>query len=99
MARFKQPNPSHLARKQKIQCNPPVGMKRSKGRTANDPKKVSATDRVKQFSNCVPWKAFCLACREELSNKKIILELHIKSAKHVKGKEALNSKQKSELKH
>ena len=51
MGKFKQPDPSHLARKRKIQCNPPVGMKRSKGRTANDPKKVSAADRVKQFPN------------------------------------------------
>lgn len=32
MAKFKQPDPSHLTRKRKIQCNPPVGMKRSKGR-------------------------------------------------------------------
>ena len=48
---FKQPNPSHLGRKWKRQCNPPVGMKRAIGRTVNDPKKVSATDQVKQFFN------------------------------------------------
>ena len=42
-------------------------------------------------------KLFCLACREELSTKKNTLELHIKVAKHVKGKEALTSKQTSEL--
>ena len=35
--------------------------------------------------------------QEELSTKKSILELHIKVAKHVKGKEALTSKQTSEL--
>lgn len=66
MARFKQPEPSHLARKRRIQCNPPVGMKRSKGRTANYPKNVSAADRVKQFPNeltlyCVLRKAFLLS--------------------------------------
>ena len=101
MAKFKQPNPSHLARKRTIQCNPSIGMKRSKGRTVNDPKKVSAADRVKQFPNehfnLSSGKLFCLACREELSTKKSILELHIKAAKHVKGKEALISKQTSEL--
>ena len=42
-------------------------------------------------------KLFCLTCREELSTKKSILELHIKAVKHVKGKEALTSKQTSEL--
>ena len=63
--------------------------------------KVSAADRVKQFPNehfnVSSGKLFCLACREELSTKKSILELHIKAAKHVKGKEALISKQTSEL--
>ena len=42
-------------------------------------------------------KLFCLACREELSTKKSILEMHTKSAKHAKGKEVLISKQKREL--
>ena len=101
MAKFKQPDPSHLARKRNIRCNPPVGMKQSKGRTANDPKIISAADRVKQFPNehftVSSGKLFCLACREELSTKKTILELHIKAAKHVKEKETLISKQTSEL--
>ena len=86
-----------MARKRKIQCNQPVGVKWSKGRTANDPKNVSAPDQVTQFPNerfivSQLGKLFCLAC-PELSTKESVLELHIKSAKHLKGKEALNFKQ------
>ena len=62
---------------------------------------MSAADRVKQFPSehlsVSLGNLFCLACCEELSTNKSILELHIKSVKHVKGKEALNSKQKREL--
>ena len=101
LSRFKQPDPSYLTRKRKVQRNPPTGMKRSKGRTENDPKRVSEADRIKQFPNehftLSRGKLFCLACREELSTKKSILELHTKSAKHAKGKEVLNSKEKREL--
>ena len=93
-----QVRPSHLARKRKIQCNPSAGVKRSKGRTVNDPKNVSVADRVKQFPDqhlsVSLGKLFCLACRRSCPQK---LELHIKSVKHVKGKEALNSKLKREL--
>ena len=71
------------------------------GRTENDPKRVPEADRIKQFPNehftLSGGKLFCLACREELSTKKSILELHTKSAKHAKGKEVLNSKEKREL--
>ena len=54
-----------------------MGRKRSKGKTKNDPKKVSPADRV-QFYHKEPFTVsagnlFCLACREELSTKKSIL--------------------------
>ena len=101
VSRFKQPDPSHLSRKRKVQCNPPTGVKRSRGRTVNDPKKVSAADRVKQFPNeqltLSMGKLFCSACCEELSTKKSIIELHIQSAKHTKGKQAIITKEKREL--
>ena len=84
-----------------MQCNPPTGVKWSRGRTVNDPKKVSAADRVKQFPNeqltLSMGKLFCSACREELSTKKSIIELHIQSAKHTKGKQAIITKEKREL--
>lgn len=41
-------------------------------------------------------KLFCSACREEVSTKKSIIDLHVKSAKHQKGKERISSKQKRE---
>ena len=86
MAHFKQPNPSVLARKRKIQTNPPVGKKRSRGKTNSDPKKVSPADRIKLFPDehfsVSVGKLFCLACREVLSTKKSVLGLHIKSVKY-----------------
>ena len=42
-------------------------------------------------------KLFCLGCREELSVKKSNIELHIKSLKHVKGKERLEATEKRQL--
>ena len=39
---------------------------------------------------------FCCACREEISTKKSIIDNHVTSSKHQKGKERLANKRKSE---
>ena len=42
------PKPSH---KRKVQSNPPKGVKRCRGQTMNDPKKISPSDRVRQYAD------------------------------------------------
>ena len=99
---LRQPPPSQLARKRKILWNsvPPTGTKRCKGSTVNDPKNVKPIDRVKQYDSdyfqVSAGKLFCSACREEVSTKKSIIDHHINSIKHQKGKERLTSKKKGE---
>ena len=87
---LRSPTLSQLARKRKIQRNPsapPTGIKRCKGTTSSDPKSVKPLDCVKQYPGnhlvVSVGKLFCSACREELSTKKSIIDLHIKSAKHL----------------
>ena len=97
---LRQPTPSQLARKRKIQQNPvpPTGTKRCKGSTVNDPKNVKPTDRVKQYTNddlqVSSGKSFCSACREEISTKNSIIDKHINSTKHQKGKERITENEK-----
>ena len=101
LSRLKSPQLSELARKQKV-CNnpPPKGAKRSKGRNVGDLKSISPSERLKQFPEenfkITNNKLFCTACREPLSTKKRVIEGHIKSSKHVKGKEKLASKEARE---
>ena len=87
------PTLSQLACKRSIQRNssgPLTGKKRCKGSTSSDPKSVKPVDRVKQYpGDHFVNKLFCSACREEVSTKKRIIDLHIKSAKHQKGKKIL----------
>lgn len=92
--RLKAPTLSDPARKRKVQSNPPVGMKRSnKGsNSAFVPKSITPYDRVKEHPRepltMRTGKLFCSACREQLSVKSQVLKLHLKSAKHQKGKNA-----------
>ena len=72
---LKAPQASELARKRKIDSNPPVGKKRQ---GSSEPKSVSAKDRVNEFTDeCLTvdrsGKLFCSACREELSLRKNII--------------------------
>ena len=75
LSRLKRPTASDLARKRRLQTNcPPIGRKTSKGSAVNDPKSVSAAERVKAFpsepfSVSLINKLFCTACREHLSLK------------------------------
>ena len=87
---LRRPTPSQLARKHKIQ----------QLHTVNDPKNVKPIDRVKQYANdhlqVSAGKLFCPACREEVSTKKSIIDKHINSTKHQKGKERITLKTKNE---
>ena len=101
LSRLKQATPSTLTRKRKVAQNLPHDGRRKKSpKCATEPKTVTANQRVKEFPaeklTVSSNKLFCNACREELALKKSIIELHVKSEKHAKGKEKLASKGKRE---
>ena len=101
--RLRAPILSDLARNRKVQSNPPVGMKRSKkgSNSAFSPKSITPYDRVKEHPGepltVSTGKLFCSACKEQLSVKSQVLKLHMKSAKHQKGKERLKTNEKQEM--
>ena len=98
--RLRSPQPSDLARKRHVKSNPPRGSWKGKGKVTADPKSVSPSDRVKAYpgENFIVSnkKLFCRGCREELALKKSIVENHIASFKHKRGKDRLESKTKYE---
>ena len=78
---LKAPRLSELTRKRRIDTNPPPpkGKRRARGEGSSEPKTVTATQRVKEFTGeCLTAtskgaaKLFCNACREELSQKKTL---------------------------
>ena len=93
--KLRAPRLSELTRKRKIHCNrpPPAGRRQSRGRGASDPKSITPSQRVKEFSDehivVSNGKLFCRACREELSTKRSVLSCHVKSKKHFDGKQRL----------
>ena len=94
LSRFQSPRRSELTRKRKIHHNPSSASRRkSKPSCSTDPKSVTQLQRVQGFPDegfTVPaGKLFWTACREELSLKLSIITNHVKSSKHVLGKEAL----------
>ena len=97
---LRSPTPSDLARKRRIPCNPPKGIKKGKGTVASEPQNVSPHDRVKRIPDdhlsVVCGKLFCSACRENLSLKRSIITMHVQSTKHASGLERLASKEKRE---
>ena len=102
LSSLRQPAPSKLARIRKVQCNPPIGKKRSAaGRSAYAPTTVQTFDRVKQYPDehfiVSAKKLFCTACREEISTKKSVINLHIKSTKHASGKKKFQQQNSTEL--
>ena len=67
---------------------------------ASAPKSVSPHVRAKEYPG-ERWtvsghKSFCIACKEELSIKKSVVDLHCKSVKHARGKDRLASNEKRE---
>ncbi len=94
---LKTPQASDLTRKRKVDCNPPVGRKRSRGQGSSEPKSVTPKDRVNDFpGECLTvsgnGRLFCGACREEISLRKNIITNHISCKKHKASKEKLCSK-------
>ena len=103
LAKLRCPKSSDLARKRRVDRNPPRGKKRSCGQGASDPKSSTPRQRLREFPGehlSVSYnKLFCLACREELSVKTSVLRSHIRSAKHLSGKTRLSKKEKTEQQH
>ena len=68
-----------------------LGKKRGKSRCEAHSKTVTVSDRLKEYSeetfvsSCARF--FCSSCREAVSLKKSVIEHHIVSQKHKKGKE------------
>ena len=79
------PKASDLVRKRTIDCNPPKGKKRSRGKGVSDPKSVSPRQRVREFPDesltVSNSKLFRQACQEELSLKKCVVSAHLQSAR------------------
>lgn len=63
---------------------------------ASEPTTVAASSRVKEFPgeylSVRSGKLFCTACREPVSVKKSMINLHVKSSKHSSGVQRLQSK-------
>ena len=51
LVNLRAPRLSELTRKWKIDCNPPKGCRRSRGRGPGDPKSVSPGQRAKEFAD------------------------------------------------
>ena len=102
LTRLRSPKPSELARKRKIERNPPPkGKRKLHGRRMVGPKSVSpsqhAREHPREFLTVSNKQLFCRACCEELSLISRVSNNHIKSAKHKAGKERFGTKEKSEL--
>ena len=101
LSRLKQEPVSSLNRKRKVAQNlPHDGKQRKPPCCLSVPKRVTPAQRLREFPNqklvVSAGKLFCTACKEEVALKKSIIELHIKSDKHTRGKEKLACKEKRE---
>lgn len=103
--RLRAPPVSSLARKRKVCTNPapPTGKKRSSGqaiKAAYVPKGITPSQRVSEFPGeqlvVSAGKLFCKACKETICLKRSVVLNHIKSTKHVSGKQTLTMKQARE---
>ena len=89
---LKVPKVSVQNRKQKVLSNPGRGKRRcSSSSTSSEPKRVTPQQRIKEFPGeqlvVSSHKLFCKACREELNLKHSTIQNHVRSVKHVEGKE------------
>ena len=78
--RLRSPTPADLSRKRHLRQNPsPTGVKTDKGKEKEDPKRISACERVKSYRNeeltVRSSKLFCSACREVLALQKVLLSV------------------------
>ena len=101
LSRLKQAPKYILTRKRGVAQNlPHAGKRRKAPKCTTKPKNVTADQRVKEFPDekltVYSKKLFCSACREAVALKKSIIEQHLKSEKHIRGKEKVASKKKRE---
>lgn len=99
--RLKCPVPADIGRPRKIKTNDSSrGKRRCRGSLLSDPKRVSPTQRVREFENeCLTvtrGDLFCSACHEHLSLKRSIIKNHIQSTKHESHKKRLQRKEARE---
>ena len=84
--RLRSPESSVLSRKRKLHQNlPPTGRKRGKCRVVANPKDITPAERVRAYPN----EHFSVNSNKKVVTKKSIIDLHVKSQKHVRGKERL----------
>ena len=101
--RLKAPQKSQFSRKRAIKTNSGKIYKRHTiPSTKNDPKSVSAAERVSQYKDepftVSAGKLFCRACREEVGLKKSVIDKHVSSSnKHHVAKLKLKEKQQREV--
>ena len=88
---LKAPQASDLTRKRKIDSNPPVGQKRSKGQGTSEPNGRSAQFPDECLTVSRGGKLFYSVCREELSLRKNIITNHISCKKHKTSKEKVRT--------
>ena len=89
---LKAPKAAAQNRKRKVLTNRGCGGKRrcSSSSTSSEPKRVTPQQRLKEFQGehfvVSMSKLFCKACREEVNLKRSTITNHIRSVKHVDGK-------------
>ena len=97
---LKAPTASDLARKRKVPCNlQPSGKRFVHPKGTSNPN-VSIRQHLPEFPGEnfkeSAGTLFCTGCREEVGLKKTIIQQHIKSSKHSRGKERLAVKESRE---
>ena len=95
--RLRSPAPSDLSRKRKIAVNTPGNRRSVCSKKANEPVKVTASQRVLEFKDegfvvSQGSALFCKVCREEISLKKQNITVHVSSKKHKSNKEKMEGK-------
>ena len=99
---LKAPKVSVQNRKRKVLSNSGHRGKRrcSSSSTSSEPKRVTPEQRIKEFPGehlvVSRYKLFCKACREELNLKRSTIQNHVRSAKHVDGKEKMAKREARE---
>ena len=94
---------SDLMRLHKLKCSlPPIGEKQhcAKSEATYNPKSVSLQQRVREFPNeslCVSaGRLYRNACQEKIAIKATVIQLHLKSAKHLSGRQQLQQNEVQE---
>ena len=86
-------------RKRKVLSNPGRGKCWCwSSSTSSEPKRVTSQQRIKEFPGeqlvVSSHKLFRKACREELNLKRSTIQNHVRSVKHVEGKEKTDKRER-----